>query len=91
MLKNGLVERIPDPDGGIARKFRPTVLGLERLRADRAIGIEGTARLVGATGWTPGTTRTFLTLLVQLNAGIAQLEGLSWPDARSAEGDAGRG
>ncbi|XKK60635.1 MarR family transcriptional regulator [Streptomyces sp. ARC32] len=84
MLKHGLVERIPDPDGGIARKFRPTELGLERLRADRAVGIEGTGRLIDATGWTPETTQTFLTLLVQLNGGIAQLEGLSWPDARRA-------
>ncbi|MGW3192605.1 MarR family winged helix-turn-helix transcriptional regulator [Streptomyces ardesiacus] len=81
MLKHGLVERIPDPDGGIARKFRPTALGLERLRADRAIGIEGTGRLIDATGWTPETTQTFLALLVQLNGGITELEGLSWPDA----------
>ncbi|MFD4263675.1 MarR family winged helix-turn-helix transcriptional regulator [Streptomyces sp. NPDC058534] len=91
MLKNGLVERIPDPDGGIARKFRPTGLGLERLRADRAVGIEGAARLVDATGWTPEATQTFLTLLVQLNGGIAQLEGLSWPDARHVDGEVEKG
>ncbi|MFD4761175.1 MarR family winged helix-turn-helix transcriptional regulator [Streptomyces sp. NPDC058439] len=79
MLKNGLVERIPDPDGGIARKFRPTELGRERLAADRAISLEGTARLIDATGWEPETTQRFLTLLTQFNEGIAQLEELSWP------------
>ncbi|MCW5250227.1 MarR family winged helix-turn-helix transcriptional regulator [Streptomyces sp. SHP 1-2] len=90
MLKNGLVERIPDPEGGIARKFRPTELGLERLRADRDISLEGTARLIDATGWTPARTGEFLTLLAQLNEGIARLEGLSWPGDH-AEGPARAG
>ncbi|MFF8715030.1 MarR family winged helix-turn-helix transcriptional regulator [Streptomyces sp. NPDC015184] len=78
MLRNGLVERIPDPDGGLARKFRPTELGLERLEADRAISRAGTTRLIGATGWTDRRTEQFLTLLVEFNQGIERLEGLSW-------------
>ncbi|MFH8725521.1 MarR family winged helix-turn-helix transcriptional regulator [Streptomyces termitum] len=81
MLRNGLVERIPDPDGGIARRLRPTALGIERLHADRAISLEGTARLVEATGWEPATTHRFLTLLTQLNQGIEHLEDLSRPGA----------
>lgn len=52
MLRNGLVERFPDPEGGMARKFRPTALGLERLEADRAISRAGTTRLIEASGWT---------------------------------------
>ncbi|MER5747246.1 MarR family winged helix-turn-helix transcriptional regulator [Streptomyces sp. NPDC059913] len=84
MLRKDLVERIPDPDGGMARKYRPTALGLERLRADRAIGLEGVARLIGATGWTEQRTRDFVTLLGELNQGIERLEGLAL--ARSEQG-----
>ncbi|MFJ6012991.1 MarR family winged helix-turn-helix transcriptional regulator [Streptomyces sp. NPDC092952] len=77
MLRKDLVERIPDPDGGMARKYRPTALGLERLRADREIGLEGVSRLIGATGWTERRTRDFVTLLGELNQGIERLEGLA--------------
>ncbi|MFC8176738.1 MarR family winged helix-turn-helix transcriptional regulator [Streptomyces sp. NPDC057325] len=77
MLKLGLVERIPDPDGGIARKFRPTPQGIEQLHADRAISLHGTARLIETTGWQPATTQQFLTLLIELNQGIEKLEELS--------------
>lgn len=78
MLKNGLVERIPDPAGGLARKFRPTPLGLERLAADRTISLAGTTRLIKATGWPPEKTAQFLTLLIEFNQSIEQLEGLAW-------------
>ncbi|MFD7749955.1 MarR family winged helix-turn-helix transcriptional regulator [Streptomyces sp. NPDC059698] len=77
MLKLGLVERIQDPDGGIARKFRPTPQGIEQLHADRAISLYGTARLIETTGWQPATTQQFLTLLIELNQGIEKLEELS--------------
>ncbi|MEU8506109.1 MarR family transcriptional regulator [Streptomyces brevispora] len=82
MLRDGLVERIPDPDGGMARKYRPTAQGLERLRADREISLEGATRLIEATGWADGTTDRFLTLLTELNAGIEKLEGLNGTRAR---------
>ncbi|MEU6117364.1 MarR family winged helix-turn-helix transcriptional regulator [Streptomyces sp. NPDC047117] len=78
MLRNGLVERIPDPDGGMARKFRPTPLGLERLEADRAISRAGATRLIEASGWSEGKTEQFLTLLIEFNQSIEQLEGLTW-------------
>lgn len=77
MRRNGLVERIPDPAGGAARKFRPTASGLERLEADRAISRAGAARLIEAAGWTGATMRQFLTLLVEFNHGIEHLEGLA--------------
>ncbi|MFF9349013.1 MarR family winged helix-turn-helix transcriptional regulator [Streptomyces sp. NPDC014734] len=85
MLRNGLVERIPDPDGGIARKFRPTALGLERLAADRAISRAGTTRLIEATGWSGPRTEEFLTLLVEFNQSIEQLEGLTWSRSDPAD------
>ncbi|MFF8593534.1 MarR family winged helix-turn-helix transcriptional regulator [Streptomyces sp. NPDC015220] len=86
MLRNGLVERIPDPEGGMARKFRPTALGLERLEADRAVSRAGTTRLIEASGWTEETTGRFLGLLIEFNQSIERLEGLTW--SRSGEPDA---
>ncbi|MEU5696501.1 MarR family winged helix-turn-helix transcriptional regulator [Actinosynnema sp. NPDC020468] len=82
MLRNGLVERIPDPDGGMARKFRPTALGLDRLDADRAISRAGADRLIEIAGWDDERTGEFLTLLTEFNQSIEQLEGLTWSRAR---------
>ncbi|WP_406142003.1 MarR family winged helix-turn-helix transcriptional regulator [Streptomyces sp. NBC_01089] len=75
MLRHGLVEHIPAPTRGAARTFRPTPLGLERLEADRAISRAGTARLIEAAGWSEARTQQFLTLMVEFNHGIEQLEG----------------
>ncbi|MFD7291964.1 MarR family winged helix-turn-helix transcriptional regulator [Streptomyces sp. NPDC059897] len=78
MLKQGLVERIDATTKGGARTFRPTPLGLERLEADRAISRTGAARLIEAAGWSDERTQQFLTLMIEFNHGIEQLEGLAW-------------
>lgn len=83
MLKNGLVERIPDPAGGPARRFRPTPYGLERLEADRAISRAGAARLIEAAGWSGERTQQFLTLLVEFNHSIEHLEELAQQPPRT--------
>src|SRR5262245_12317882 len=49
MLRSGVVERIPDPDGGIARKFRVTAAGTERLDADREDTLAALRKVVD--GW----------------------------------------
>ncbi|MEE1821834.1 MarR family transcriptional regulator [Streptomyces sp. BE20] len=90
MLRAGLVQRIPDPAGGTARRFRPTALGLERLTADRAVSRAGTARLIEASGWPEPQTERFLTLLVEFNRSIEQLEGLTWSRPARADGPADR-
>ncbi|MFD4998089.1 MarR family winged helix-turn-helix transcriptional regulator [Streptomyces buecherae] len=95
MLKNGLVERIPDPAGGMARKFRPTPLGLERLAADRTISRAGTTRLIEVTGWSEQKTEQFVSLLIEFNQSIERMEGLTWSRGGSAkesgEGAVGEG
>ncbi|MFC9468371.1 MarR family winged helix-turn-helix transcriptional regulator [Streptomyces coelicoflavus] len=78
MLRHGLVERIDAAAKGGARTFRPTPLGLERLEADRTISRAGAARLIDAAGWDEDRTQQFLTLMVEFNHGIEQLEGLAW-------------
>jgi DNA-binding MarR family transcriptional regulator len=77
MLRAGLVERIPDPDGGIARKLRITAVGAERLEADRAWMYQGLARVLG--DWTHDDVRRFAESLAQFNDSVERLEGRTWP------------
>ncbi|MFF4172157.1 MarR family winged helix-turn-helix transcriptional regulator [Streptomyces sp. NPDC001744] len=77
MLRAGLVERIPDPDGGIARKFRITAEGERRLEADRASNIEGLERVV--EHWSPEDVALFAAFLERFNRDIERLEGRPWP------------
>lgn len=91
MRRAGLVERVPEPDGGAARRVRPATLGLEHLDAGRVISRGGTARLVRASGWEDERTQQLLDLLVRLNQGIEHLEGLARPgSAAPAQDSSGR-
>ncbi|MZD04779.1 MarR family transcriptional regulator [Streptomyces sp. SID5785] len=77
MMRQDLVERIPDPDGGIARKFRITAEGEQALGGDRArnLGI-----LEGLTDdWTEDEAATFTASLHRLNRAIERLDGRPWP------------
>ncbi|MFC9944582.1 MarR family winged helix-turn-helix transcriptional regulator [Streptomyces pratensis] len=77
MLRAGLVERIQDPDGGIARKFRITDAGELGLDAERAENISGLERVMAA--WSPGEVSLFAAYLKRLNSDIENLDGRPWP------------
>ncbi len=77
LLKDGLVERTLDPEGGIARKFRMTRKGREMLRANREVVVDGIARVVA--GWTPERLDGFIADLRQFNQDIEQITGRPWP------------
>jgi DNA-binding MarR family transcriptional regulator len=77
MLRADLVERIPDPDGGIARKLRVTATGAQRLAADRAWMYEGLGRVIG--DWPHEDVRRLADALAQFNNSVEQLEGRAWP------------
>ncbi|MFJ5234962.1 MarR family winged helix-turn-helix transcriptional regulator [Kitasatospora sp. NPDC088391] len=79
MLRAGLVDRIPDPDGGVARKLRITEEGLRRLHADRDWSIEGLSRVVG--DWTATDLAGFAAVLERFNRDIERLQGRPWPRA----------
>lgn len=82
MLKSGLVERIPDPDGGLARKLRVTEVGEQRLAADRQFSLEGISRVLD--GWTPAEVRQLADCLIHFNASIERREGHPWPRQATA-------
>lgn len=77
MLRAGVVERIPDPDGGIARKFRITEEGERRLDADRTFNLQGLARVL--EHWTPQEVADFAAALQRFNRDIERLDGRPWP------------
>nr|WP_203608101.1 MarR family transcriptional regulator [Streptomyces anulatus] len=77
MLRAGVVERIPDPDGGIARKFAITEEGERRLDNDRARNLAGLAKVL--TDWTPEEAEQLADSLARLNLSIERLDGRPWP------------
>ncbi|GAA2988055.1 MULTISPECIES: MarR family winged helix-turn-helix transcriptional regulator [Streptomyces] len=77
MLRAGLVERIPDPDGGIARKFRITREGERSLDAERTGNIRGLEKVMA--GWDPEEVAAFADYLKRFNTDIENLDGRPWP------------
>lgn len=83
-MRAGLVERIPDQDGGMARKFRITAEGERRLDEERAGNVESLDRIMD--GWADEDIAAFADYLQRFNAGIERLHGMVWP--RPAGSDA---
>ncbi|WP_018656289.1 MarR family transcriptional regulator [Actinomadura flavalba] len=77
MLRSGVVERIPDPDGGMARKFRITAEGARRLDRDRQWAMGGLSRVL--SGWDAADVTDLTRLLTLLNTSIEDREGRPWP------------
>jgi len=77
LLRAGLLERVPDPEGAVARVLRPTAEGLDLLHRDRAIVQEQIARVVGE--WSGTDLDDLHRLLEKLNSSIEALEGRPWP------------
>lgn len=77
MLRAGVVERIPDPDGGIARKFAITDEGARRLDSDRERNVAGLAKVMA--DWTPEEAEQLAASLSRLNLSIERLDGRPWP------------
>ncbi|WP_330183509.1 MarR family transcriptional regulator [Nocardia sp. NBC_01503] len=77
LLRAGVVERIPDPDGGIARKFRITAAGERGLEAERTANTEGLERVMQT--WSADDVAAFAGYLERLNTDIERLDGRPWP------------
>ncbi|EIV95303.1 MarR family winged helix-turn-helix transcriptional regulator [Frankia sp. QA3] len=77
MLQADLVERIPDPDGGLARKLAVTPRGLERLHADREIVLGTLGRLF--EDWTLEDMRRLAEMLGRFNITCERENGNPWP------------
>ncbi|MEV6783484.1 MarR family winged helix-turn-helix transcriptional regulator [Streptomyces sp. NPDC051098] len=77
MMRIGVVERIPDPEGGIARKFSITAEGERQLESDRAQNLDGLSKVLA--DWTPKEAGQLAACLDRLNRDIERLDGRPWP------------
>ncbi|MFG2909345.1 MarR family winged helix-turn-helix transcriptional regulator [Kitasatospora sp. NPDC048286] len=73
----GLLDRIPDPDGGIARKFRLTEEGRRRLDDEREAHVRALDLVMA--DWPEEDIATFAAYLRRFNTGIERIDGRPWP------------
>ncbi|XVQ06337.1 MarR family winged helix-turn-helix transcriptional regulator [Spirillospora sp. CA-255316] len=76
-VRAGLVERIPDPAGGIARKFRITDKGERMLDEERECIMRGLNTVM--SDWTDDDIAAFASYLRRFNSDIERLTGRPWP------------
>ncbi|MEU9431561.1 MarR family transcriptional regulator [Streptomyces sp. NPDC048252] len=76
-MRAGLIERIPDPEGGMARKFRLTDEGTRLLDSER----EGIVDILDQvmTDWPDEDIAAFAGYLRRFNYGIEAIGGRPWP------------
>ncbi|GGO72223.1 MarR family winged helix-turn-helix transcriptional regulator [Nonomuraea cavernae] len=77
LLRDGLVERIPDPEGGMARKFRLTSAGERHLDEEHARNIRGLEKVLA--DWSPEDVAAFAAYLKRFNTDVERLGGRPWP------------
>lgn len=73
----GLVERIPDPAGGMARKFRITDKGARLLEEERRAIVEALDEVMA--DWSEEDVAAFAAYLRRFNSGIERIDGRPWP------------
>ncbi|MFI2297700.1 MarR family winged helix-turn-helix transcriptional regulator [Actinacidiphila glaucinigra] len=76
-MRAGLVERIPDPEGGMARKFRITTQGARMLDEEREAIIGGLDKVMA--DWPDEDITAFAGYLRRFNTDIERLAGRPWP------------
>ena len=76
-MRAGLVERIPDPEGGMARKFRITPQGARMLDEERDAIIGGLDKVMA--DWPDQDIAAFASYLRRFNTDIERLAGRPWP------------
>jgi DNA-binding MarR family transcriptional regulator len=77
LLRNGFVERLADPAGGVARKIQPTAKGLEQLRQDRDLNCRGIHSVLEV--WSGQDVQDLRDVLARFNSDVEHLEGRPWP------------
>ncbi|MZD07968.1 MarR family transcriptional regulator [Streptomyces sp. SID5785] len=76
-VRAGLLERIADPEGGMARKFRLTGRGNRKLAEQRETQVGHLDRVF--EDWPAGEVEAFADYLRRFNASIERLTGNPWP------------
>ncbi|MEE4493384.1 MarR family winged helix-turn-helix transcriptional regulator [Streptomyces sp. BE230] len=77
VTRAGLADRIADPDGGMARKFRITDKGTELLDAERERVVQSLDQVM--KDWPDDDIAAFAGYLKRFNTGIEQISQRPWP------------
>jgi len=77
LMRDGLAKRIPDPAGGMARKFRITREGRRRMELARTEMVESFELLLA--DWSAEDIAAFADYMRRFNASIEQVSGKPWP------------
>ncbi|WP_280399009.1 MarR family winged helix-turn-helix transcriptional regulator [Nocardia carnea] len=77
MLDQDLVERVPDPDGGVARKIRPSDKGLRLFESDLELQRGGVAAVLA--DWPDDEIELLVRLMERFNEGVEGLVRHPWP------------
>lgn len=77
VMRAGFVERIADPDGGMARKFRITETGARVLDEEREGIVRSLDRVMAE--WPEEDVAAFAAYLKRFNTDIERLAGRPWP------------
>lgn len=83
LLRDDLAERITDPSGGVARKYRMTEHGEKAVQEERAASRAGLGRLLEE--WTDEDREVFAGLLGRFNRSIEKQAGRDWPRPTAAK------
>ncbi|WP_129838663.1 MarR family transcriptional regulator [Streptomyces sp. RFCAC02] len=76
-VRSGLLERIPDPEGGMARKFRITETGERLLDEERERSVRSLDRVM--EDWPDEDIAEFAAYLRRFNTDIERIGGRPWP------------
>ncbi|MET8814973.1 MarR family winged helix-turn-helix transcriptional regulator [Streptomyces sp. NPDC004549] len=85
LLRAGLAERVPDPEGGIARKLRITDEGERRLTADCEASHSFLRQVVA--DWSEDEVRELENVLLRFNRSAEALEERPWPRPEASESE----
>src|SRR4051794_2162927 len=77
LLRDKLAERIADPQGGIARKFRSTAEGERAVHEEREASRRALSDLIA--DWEAADREEFADLLQRFNRTIEERAGREWP------------
>ena len=76
-MKSGLIERVADPDGGPARKHRPTSEGAARLQEDFRGRTDSVAAVTA--GWPAEDVEQLTSLMRRFNKSVEAIRSQPWP------------
>lgn len=80
LVTKGFAERIPDPGGGLARKFRASETGIALLDEERSASTRNLAGVLA--DWDEDEVDTFVAYLARMNRAVEERTGRRWPRPR---------